>query len=273
MPNLAASNGTAPLIASISERRRAKWSCNMEGLAARTVNPNARTYASTSSKDKGIPLFRATASASRAHARATDHAAGSSCTSPTVMPVSVQEPLYVQLQMNFSQIILLISAHAWTLKPAAAQASATRRSLAVSPPTISPRQMRFMLRCSACPGPFIEAPKLLAIPSITRSGLTCLAMRSPAPSPFWMVKITPSAFTSFAAASAAAPTPDALVATTTRSTVPAAISEASPVACSRTVRSPLAPSTRSPLARIASTCSLQMSTAQTSFPAEASKPA
>ncbi len=73
------------------------------------------------------------------------------------------------------------------------------------------------------------------------------------------------------AAAAAAATCIALVAMITRSQGPA--SRASVIAFTFTVRSPEAPSTRSPFARIASTCSRQVSMAQTSRPAAAKRPA
>ena len=61
------------------------------------------------------------------------------------------------------------------------------------------------------------------------------------------------------------------VAITTNSTGPT--SDGSVVASIRTTRSPLAPSTRSPRARIASTCAVSTSMAETSWPAAASRPA
>ena len=96
-------------------------------------------------------------------------------------------------------------------------------------------------------------------------------MRSAAPRPFWMVSTRVSSPSSGPIEAAADATPSALVAMITRSQGPG--SDASVVASSRTVRSPLAPSTRSPRARIASMCSFQVSTAHTSFPADARRPA
>jgi hypothetical protein len=77
--------------------------------------------------------------------------------------------------------------------------------------------------------------------------------------------------TSGFAAAAAASTSSAFVAITTRSQTPA--SAGSVVAWIRTVRPPLAPSTVSPRVRIASTCSAQASTAQTSLSASPRMPA
>mmetsp|Transcript_20600 Transcript_20600/g.37048 ORF Transcript_20600/g.37048 Transcript_20600/m.37048 type:complete len:210 (-) Transcript_20600:563-1192(-) len=117
----------------------------------------------------------------------------------------------------------------------------------------------------------MQAPKLLAMPSITFEVSMYCAMRSPAPKPFWMVRTTPSDLMSFEAACAAAPTPDAFVAMTTRSH--GGTSDVSSRASKCETKSPFGPSTRRPFSLIFCTCSFQTSTAQTSLPAAAKKPA
>src|SRR5262249_15315005 len=115
------------------------------------------------------------------------------------------------------------------------------------------------------PGEFAEADELPAVvmrvprPAHRRAEAAhhadrdALAARSGPPRPFWIESTTVSATTSRRALTAAAFTSRALVAMITSSQGPA--SAASAVAFTRTVRSPEAPSTRRPLARIASTCS------------------
>ena len=200
------------------------------------------------------------------------HWSGSSINSPTFTLKVVQGALKVTLHRNFSQINWVMFSNALALKPAPCQTASTRFNRSVTPPPISPMRISFMLLWWVWPGPFMEAPKPSATPKRTLSvGMYC-AIRSPAPRPFWIVKTIASRPITAAAACAAEPTPEALVARIHRSHVPT--SEIWVVARTDvTVRSPLAPSTRRPFALIASTCAPHVSTAQTSCPASASKAA
>jgi len=92
------------------------------------------------------------------------------------------------------------------------------------------------------------------------------------PRPFWIDRtgVSFSNKKSFMEEAALA-TCIAFVARITSSHLPA--SRGSVVALTFTVRSPEAPSRRSPFSRIACTCSRQASMAQTSWPAEAKRPA
>ena len=118
----------------------------------------------------------------------------------------------------------------------------------------------------------MEAPKPPATPSRMLFESRCSRIRSPAPSPFWMVRIKVSGPIIDAALCAADPTPEALVAMTTRSHIPTEAPSIE-VRMLLTVRSPLAPSTRKPWLAMASTCSFQRSIAQISFPESARRPA
>ena len=92
-------------------------------------------------------------------------------------------------------------------------------------------------------------------------------MRSGAPMPFWMVRMSVSLPSRGPSDFAAAATSWALVATITSSQGPTAAG--SVVALRATRRSPLLPSMRRPWSWIAWMCSAQVSTAQTSLPASA----
>jgi hypothetical protein len=103
------------------------------------------------------------------------------------------------------------------------------------------------------------------------SSPTMRATRSAEPSPFWIVSTIPPGAKISRAALAASSTPLAFVAMMTSSAGPA--SRAVVVARNLATRSPLAPETRKPSRLIASICSAQRSTAQTSSPASAKRPA
>ena len=113
---------------------------------------------------------------------------------------------------ELSQISWVMSGKARALKPAACQraSSAIRRS--VMPPSISPSRISFIALWCASPGPFSDAPNPSATPSRTLAVGMWAAIRSPAPSPFWMVRTSESGRIDEATMPAASPTPLALVA-------------------------------------------------------------
>jgi hypothetical protein len=91
------------LITSISHGRPASTSSSIDGRAPGIFSPNARAYATGSSKPSAIPRARATSYASCAQREATDQAAASASTSPIVHSRTAQVPLKQTLQTSFSQ--------------------------------------------------------------------------------------------------------------------------------------------------------------------------
>src|SRR6185436_10443539 len=202
-----------------------------------------------------------------AAASLTKAMSGSAMTSPTVWPVTAHGPDTEQLQISFSHTSWSMSSNTSTRKPALAQVSSTFLSRGVIGPPNSPRRTSSMPLWCAWPGARIEAPKPPTTPTMTLSFPRTEAAVSGPPRPFWMERTGVSLFNRGWRVWAAAATCIALVARTTRSQGPASCG--SVVAFKRTVRSPEAPSTLSPRARIASMCSCQRSMAHTSWPAEA----
>ena len=192
-------------------------------------------------------------------------------TSMMVRSVTEQVPEKQTLQISFSQTSWSMSSKHLTRKPPDSQTFATFSRRGVTGPASSPRRSSSQPLWCAWPGAFMEAPKPPTTPTITRLRPSTFAAVSGPPRPFWIDSTTVSGPSSGRMDCAAFSTCIALVARIARSQGPA--SAALVVACSFTMRSPDAPSSRKPFFCMASTCACQLSIAQTSWPASASSAA
>ena len=104
-PTVSASRGIAPLITSISDGCRERWSSSMDGRASGILAPNLRICSSGSPTCNLTPRASATSTASRAQCWATHQVFGSDITSPIVLPVRHEVAENAILKINFSHTI------------------------------------------------------------------------------------------------------------------------------------------------------------------------
>ncbi len=232
----------------------------MEGRAFGILLPRVLMCSMGSPTSILTPMAAATAMASRAQPRATPQAFGSAITPPMVSPVVTVVPENVTFMISFSQTMRWIPSNRLTLKPDDCHMAAEACRRCVGRPLKAPKRIISRPLWWAWPGPRMDAPKPPTTPTAILSLPRMGAAASGEPRPFWMVCTTVSGPIRDTLERAAASTSNALVAMITRSQTPIP-SVVTPELASRTVRSPLAPSTRRPFLAMASAWSGQVVTA------------